>query len=371
MRNCVCGAAIEDESTLCGRCSALRELGLGAGSTLGEVKAAYKTLVKVWHPDRFQGDPKLKQEAEKKLKAINAALTYLDAEGKTDGEGRKTGAGQSRPDGASAEGSTADEPPAQEPVQGPISERATRVPPAKASSFGQKLAIRLLVLAAVLGIGAFFFNIADSAVAADPTTGRYYVEFKSRMKNDFAEARAQTWGELEQRYHSIFGGGLETAPVAAPLVSEPAAALPETDTTASSEKRVSARTPAKPMQLLPLITVGLTRDEVISARGEPTSSTNDKLMYGRSELDLKDGRVVGWKVDPRSPVRVKLWPDGPVDTSLRFFTVGSTKDEVLAVQGTPTSFAQDRFDYGSSTVYFRDNLVMVWKDGSVRLRAQR
>jgi curved DNA-binding protein CbpA len=370
MRNCVCGAAIEDESTLCGRCGALRELGLGPGSTLGEVKAAYKTLVKVWHPDRFQGDPKLKQEAEKKLKAINAALSYLDAEGNTGGEAHKTGTAQSRPNGASAERSAADEPLTQEPVQRPMSERATRAPQARTSGFGQKLAIRLLVLVVVLGIGAFFFNIADSAVTADPTTGRYYVELKSRLKNDFVAAGAQTWGELEQRYHSIFGGGSETAPVAAPLVSVPAAE-PEMEAKASSEEHVSVRTPAKPSRLLPLITVGLTRDEVISAQGEPTSSTNDKLMYGKSELDLKDGRVVGWKVEPRSPVRVKLWPDGPVDTSLRFFTVGSTKDEVLVVQGTPTSFSQDRFDYGSSSIYFRDNLVAVWKDGSVRLRAQR
>jgi hypothetical protein len=127
------------------------------------------------------------------------------------------------------------------------------------------------------------------------------------------------------------------------------------------------------MRLLPDVTLGLTRDEVIAAQGEPTSSTRDKLMYNESELDLKDGKVVGWKVDPRSPLRVKVWPEGPVDSSLRSFTVGSTKDEVLVVEGTPTSFSQDRFDYGRSAVYFRDGRVVAWKDGpgSVPLRTER
>ena len=125
-----------------------------------------------------------------------------------------------------------------------------------------------------------------------------------------------------------------------------------------------------PLQLRPYVTVGLTRDEVVSAQGEPTSSTDDRLMYGASELDLKDGRVVGWKIDARSPVRVKLWPEGPVDTTLRTFEVGSTKDEVLVVQGTPSSFTEDRFEYGSSVVYFREGRVVVWKEGSVRLKAE-
>jgi hypothetical protein len=158
-------------------------------------------------------------------------------------------------------------------------------------------------------------------------------------------------------------------------VSDPeaTAATEKTAASASGEKHSAVKTPSAPLRLLPYVTLGLTRDEVISAQGEPTSSTNDKLMYNASELDLKDGKVVGWKIDPRSPLRVKLWPEGPVDTSLRVFTVGSTRDEVLVVEGTPTSFSQDRFDYGSSVVYFRDGRVVAWKNGrgSAPLRAEQ
>lgn len=49
--------------------------------TLDEAKQAYKDLVNVWHPDRFNENHRLKERAEKKLKEINLAYetveTYL------------------------------------------------------------------------------------------------------------------------------------------------------------------------------------------------------------------------------------------------------------------------------------------------------
>jgi hypothetical protein len=38
---------------------------------------AYKDLVRVWHPDRFQKNPRLKEKADKKLREINLAYNYL------------------------------------------------------------------------------------------------------------------------------------------------------------------------------------------------------------------------------------------------------------------------------------------------------
>ena len=42
-----------------------------------EVRAAYKDLVRVWHPDRFQGDAELKARAEKKTREINLSYQEL------------------------------------------------------------------------------------------------------------------------------------------------------------------------------------------------------------------------------------------------------------------------------------------------------
>jgi hypothetical protein len=41
--------------------------------------------------------------------------------------------------------------------------------------------------------------------------------------------------------------------------------------------------------------------------------------------------------------------------------LGSTKDQVLAVQGTPTLFSDNTFGYGGSEVYFQNDRVIGWK----------
>lgn len=52
-------------------------LGVKAGASAQEIKAAYKDLAKVWHPDRFAHDPPLQQKAQEKLKEINEAYAHL------------------------------------------------------------------------------------------------------------------------------------------------------------------------------------------------------------------------------------------------------------------------------------------------------
>lgn len=57
-------------------------LGLKRGSSISDVKSAYRKLVVKWHPDRFKETLK-KKEAEKKMKMINRAYDVLsDAEKK-------------------------------------------------------------------------------------------------------------------------------------------------------------------------------------------------------------------------------------------------------------------------------------------------
>ena len=48
-------------------------LGVKPGASDEEIKEALRDLVKVWHPDRFSGDPRLQMKAQEKLKEINEA----------------------------------------------------------------------------------------------------------------------------------------------------------------------------------------------------------------------------------------------------------------------------------------------------------
>jgi sulfatase modifying factor 1 len=55
-----------------------RHLELPLGASRGEVRTAYKRLVVVWHPDRFQRSRDIAQFAEAKLKRINEAFSVLE-----------------------------------------------------------------------------------------------------------------------------------------------------------------------------------------------------------------------------------------------------------------------------------------------------
>jgi hypothetical protein len=58
---------------------ALEALGLHGDATAAEIKEAYRDLVKVWHPDRFGGDVRLRRKAEEKLQQINDAYRMLQS----------------------------------------------------------------------------------------------------------------------------------------------------------------------------------------------------------------------------------------------------------------------------------------------------
>ena len=60
-----------------GRDGCLRVLGLEPTASAQEIKAAYRDLAKVWHPDRFAHDPRLQQKAQEQLKEINEAYGRL------------------------------------------------------------------------------------------------------------------------------------------------------------------------------------------------------------------------------------------------------------------------------------------------------
>ena len=60
---------------------ALEVLALRPGATPLQIKEAYRDLVKVWHPDRFGSDARLRRKADEKLQQINEAYRVLQSGG--------------------------------------------------------------------------------------------------------------------------------------------------------------------------------------------------------------------------------------------------------------------------------------------------
>ncbi|MDZ4698230.1 MAG: J domain-containing protein [Rhodothermales bacterium] len=127
--------------------------------------------------------------------------------------------------------------------------------------------------------------------------------------------------------------------------------------------------PERPLmvRLLPFIyrdgeffTVGSTRDEIISIHGTPDRYGEDgrEMMYGKSRITFERGRVINWHQTNENPLNARLLPGSR--TSATYFTLRSTKDEVVAAQGSPDSFNENTLHYGYSTISFRDGRVVGW-----------
>jgi hypothetical protein len=355
-------------------------LELGADATESEIKAAYHVLVKVWHPDRFQNDKTLKDAAEAKLKNVNSAYVFLCSAAGKGGHWQQTppasasaAAQRPTPSAAPQRPPSRRQPPPVPPSAGrstrkarPMAGASTWVFPALKFGFGVLLIAFALLMARYLWIA---FDVQGSTNGAADVLGGSKDSLQSFLnapKRRFLAAVEQDLRRLDPR------GPAPGALPAAAEISPEAASQSRQTAAAKAAGRQPAEVEATPLKLYSYITVGSTRDEVIEQQGPPTAASEDKLVYGSSELYLKDGSVASWKIDPRSPIKVKLWPESSVDPSLDHFTVGSTKDDVLVVQGTPTAFTQDKFEYGGSAVYFQNDRVVNWKNdpASVPLRAK-
>lgn len=64
------------------RAEHLATLGLAPDASWEEVTQAYKDMMRVWHPDRFQSDERLKAKAEQQAQKINNAMSELRKMGK-------------------------------------------------------------------------------------------------------------------------------------------------------------------------------------------------------------------------------------------------------------------------------------------------
>jgi curved DNA-binding protein CbpA len=362
MNICSCGNVSEEDGAKCARCKALQALELKAGAMSEEIHHSFEVLSKAWHPDRFQDDGKMKAMAEEKLKAIEAAFSLL-TRGSVQAErfhSREARASQVAVADSAPQPDTATQGAAAQKLG--FSDRETR--PIR---IPVPLLIGCGVLLAAIAMGWLFFRPLDALLMGMPVAGKVYAEFKADIRTNIQE--------LENKIGIGAGSGAPT-----PAPSEPASGPAQSEQKLEAQKgsatakatalhqgasgRVAPRTgEGRPMEnrALPLITAGLTKSEVLSAQGAPTGESTDELDYGDSKLYFSNGTLYGWRIEPSSPLRVKLWPDGSVDPDLVSFGMGSTKNEVIVVQGTPTTFSPTIFGYGKSEVYFQYGKVVGWK----------
>lgn len=114
---------------------------------------------------------------------------------------------------------------------------------------------------------------------------------------------------------------------------------------------------------------GSTKDEVLAVQGAPDRTEGSVWHYGKDSVTFADGRVLNYSNEQRR-LRVRVLPDRPPAVAPEHFTIGSSKDEVLAVQGTPTRLAGDQWFYGEDSVLFSRGTVFEFSNQNLRLRVR-
>lgn len=399
MAQCDCGRQLNESDKLCPRCAALRTLGLEYGVSRNEIRDAYRDLVKVWHPDRFPNDVKLRKKAEEKLKEVNAAFQHLSSsedtppawaaaaakkpqkkpESQKPYEAPKGAKRESQSSSASAKEAPRPHASAQEPPRHDAS--ASGFPNAPRPSYGDaRPQPPTPVASRPVNNGALrtFFSLRKVphwlVLMLSVSLTRLWVDACKKptpeqiaMANRYNEERNKAFRQL----HSVPNISVPpNYPLSSPMQDQKRSRTSDSSVTHSENGDKSRQQVPSGSQNVRGIrgssfTMGSTVNEVLAIEGTPSDIIGDMYFWGTSSVTFRSGRVIGWQNSPSNPLRVTL-PSNQQASSSGFFTKGSTIDEVLAIEGTPTDTLGDAnywgmYFWGTSSVTFSSGRVVGWQ----------
>ena len=423
MDTCICGRTIEDRGSRCSRCAALHEIGLENGATDSDIKEAYRAHVKAWHPDRYAGDARQQRVAELKLKKVNAAYDLLNApeplpqthyqpphhaphqqpsqqpaqpryqappepraerwqeapptEVKPEPSTYSTWEQAARPGPISDTYSTwthtthkvSYQDVAAEPEEAEVVESAPAPRPRRF-----KAALVYAALFVIVIVGTYFLNTAQlqsplghhagaaTAAPAPAPTGASNVQAAQAAssavpefftlgspKSEVLAVQGQPTSQDDNKFqYGLSNVTFQNDKVVGWMVFP------------LNPLRVILAPHSHPVSESGYFTLGSAMDEVIGVEGTPSAIWGNTLQYGASSIRFENDKVTGWDIKPSNPLHARIIPTTHVDTARGYFTNGSSKDEVIAIQGTPTSIWQDTYQYGKSSVTFLDDKVSSW-----------
>jgi hypothetical protein len=323
-------------------------LGLEYGAAPDRVKKAYKAFVKTWHPDRFPQGSQQQQLAEEKLKDVNAAYRRIRNNWDADIPEKK-------PEKARTE-----EPKAHEQPSGGARKTAARTssPP---------LAFQLR---------SVYDQILTLFHAVTPMT-------RFRKNKGFCRwalvllvlsclavvTKSDPFLSLDNRKQTSHSRKIDIPPFvqsvpltpAAPEVTGPSEAPRQAQTPSFSKLREKDIAPPESVDVnsgRAFFTIGSSKREVLRVQGKPARVYGQTWVYGLSEVSFKEGRVSRYRnFDGALRVQVLPSPQGGNGENRTTFSLGSSKDEVSRVQGTPTQVEGNKWSYGFSEVFFKDGVV--------------
>ena len=362
--------------------TALQTLGLTTEATAEDVKEAYRDLVKIWHPDRFQGDARLNAKTEAQIKTINeakkVALAYQKKYGHFRFVGRQKRHDQARQyrqqsyETGGAAGQSAQQQQSQQRARKqnqskrtyqdqqqqqqqkqeqqrtqsqqrkksePKQSRPKAAPQAdifesSESRMGQYTLVGVFILAVVIS----FVVMLVTSLNDRP---------EDRVKS-IRQQQDTSMEELKRRLKEERYGKSE----------------PNTESTAA------ATPPAVKAKVDTFFTLGSNKEWVSYVQGPPTQIKGPIWHYGLSTIEFKGDSVIGWDSAEDSPLLIGMLQGDNPEYEDKYFTVGSLKRDVLAVQGAPTRLEETEWGYGDAYIQFNGDTVKYFKNDRVNsLRA--
>lgn len=278
-------------------------LELQPGASWDELRSAYRSLVKTWHPDRFRLEGE-RRRAEEKTKEITRAY--------------KTLADYYRKHG-------------QTPVDAdaPLPEAAR--PSADHAPDKQ-------VVVETDGVDS---PAGQNTNSRDTNTDKHTVRLKPLVAVIAAALLLYLW-QLDAPPDS--GSSTDASPENPAIEIQPAL--------------IGSVTP-QPVEKF--FTRGTKIGDVYSIQGIPSKTENGIWHYGKSKVIFIDGAVSHWQIHPDNPLKASLGIE-PTPLTKKHFTRGSTKAEVTALHGTPWRQTEYEWGYGPSRIFFSDGMVTGWQE---------
>ena len=372
---------------------ALKTLELHAGASRQEIKQAYRDLASVWHPDRFKKGTRLQEKASERLKEINSAYevlcSYEDGssranEARTEHTGPKHGA------------------------SGTEQSETQRQNGASPSAKQTESLIRPWVV-----IAALIFVVVIAGLLNDRPTGerpfdpldhqgsrdslqREPVDLLSLLEGDSRTEEQSK--DLLQSYRSTTppdevgspaADKVESSPVDLAMdPTNPVVAIREPEAGASgSSSLFNPNDPQgsqdslqqEPIDLLSLSVGDSRTEEQTKDLLQSYRSTTPPDESGSPAADKVESSPVDLAIDPAEPVLDVREPEVDASrSSSLYFTRGSHRDDVLRIQGTPSSINRhpslgyEVWWYGSSNIdiSLRDGRVTEWDNGRGNLKVR-
>jgi len=288
-------------------------LGLEPGATPDKVKQAYRDLAKVWHPDRFLNDPRLQKKAEEKLKEINQAYEKLYYHHTAPNFQHE----QPRPEPEkSSPQSEQPQPPIGSYTQTQTTTWVDRIPKW----------LMILIILVLIRLVVNQFNA--------PSRTSKPREIAPTI-SDSKPFRAYAPPVLDKR---------KRKDLVIPKHQEKPSLLVKKENLPSQDKTFS------------------TKPDLFKESSIPERPI--------SETPIPEKPIPSIKVTPEDEDSFSKDLSVPKKQVRNYFTIGSSQDEVLAVQGTPSRISGSRWHYGISYVDFYNSKVSSFSNYSKNLKVK-